>query len=60
MKQLSEEKMKISTKPKMIEWMCTHCGMRVPRGATAGRPLPGKCPKRPNNKPHVWVKNRTL
>lgn len=52
--------MKISTKPKIIEWMCTHCGMRVPRGATAGRPLPGKCPKRPNSKPHVWVKNRTL
>lgn len=50
----------INKKPQAIEWMCTHCGMKQIRGENAGRPMPSKCPKRPNNKPHVWVKNRTL
>lgn len=45
---------------KAIEWMCTHCGMKMPKGENAGRPNPGKCPKRTDGKPHVWVKNRTL
>ena len=25
-----------------------------------GRPLPGKCPRKTGDKPHSWVKNRTI
>ena len=40
-----------------IEWMCRNCGKKELRGKTAGRPQPGKCPRK-NGGPHSWVKNR--
>ena len=43
-----------------IEYMCTHCGKKVNRGDKAGRPAPGKCPRKKNGGPHSWVKNRKL
>ncbi len=43
-----------------IEYMCTHCGKKEIRNTSMGRPLPGKCPKREGNKPHVWIKNRNM
>lgn len=48
----------MATTRKMVEWMCTYCGTKVHRSNLIGRPMPGKCPKRTGNKPHVWVKNR--
>lgn len=50
--------MAISAKPKRVEWMCTHCGTKIQRSASVGRPMPGACPRKPNKGPHVWVKNR--
>ncbi len=47
-------------KPKNIQFMCTHCGMKVIRGEALGRPSPGRCPKRKDGRPHVWVKNKTM
>lgn len=41
------------------EYMCTYCGKKVTRGATFGRPSPGKCPGKSNGGPHSWVVNRT-
>ena len=43
---------------KRIEFMCTHCGRKVTKPAIAGRPEPGKCPKRTPGQPHRWVVNR--
>ena len=47
-----------------VEFMCRYCGQIVRRGATAGRPLPGNCPRRPKvagrMQPHSWVVNRKL
>jgi hypothetical protein len=43
-----------------VEWMCTHCGKREIKAQVFGRPLPGKCPRKPGDKPHTWAKNRTL
>lgn len=45
------------------EYMCTHCGAKMRLSNTAGRPLPGVCPRRPRYsngmpKPHRWVINR--
>lgn len=45
---------------KHIEYMCTHCGRKVIRSELQGRPLPGKCPRKTGDKPHSWVKNRTI
>ena len=53
-----KEGMSMATTRKMVEWMCTHCGTKVHRSNLIGRPMPGKCPKRTGNRPHVWVKNR--
>jgi len=44
--------------PKIIEYMCTYCGIKQSRAQTSGRPLPGICHRRGNNLPHRWVKNR--
>lgn len=41
-----------------IEYMCTYCGKRELRGDKAGRPSPGKCPRKKNGGPHSWVKNK--
>lgn len=48
---------------KRIEYICTHCGMRVTKNATAGRPMPGDCPRKERMKdgkmrPHTWRINR--
>ena len=47
-------------KPSSIEFMCTYCGHKSLRGVNAGRPMPGKCPRRTGNQPHRWVINRKL
>ena len=43
-----------------IEYMCSHCGQRVIRAKTIGRPNPGKCPRKKGDKPHTWVINRRI
>ncbi|WP_172794607.1 hypothetical protein [Acetivibrio ethanolgignens] len=43
-----------------IEYMCTYCGRRSCKKEGAGRPLPGKCPRRSGDQPHRWVVNRKL
>ena len=43
-----------------IEWMCTHCGQKVTRAESTGRPAPGTCPRKPGKGPHTWVKNRKI
>ena len=43
-----------------IEYMCSYCGMRKIRGKEAGRPEPGKCPRKKGDKPHSWRINRKL
>lgn len=45
---------------KHIEYMCTHCGKKEIRSENAGRPKPGKCPRKTNGGPHIWRKNRVL
>ncbi len=45
---------------KQIQWMCTHCGRKETRNENVGRPMPGKCPKKPFKGPHTWVKNRIM
>lgn len=52
--------MAIVKKIARIEWMCTHCGKKVTRSGSLGRPDPGTCPRRPNKGPHSWVKNRKI
>lgn len=43
---------------KHIEYMCTYCGARKIKGKDAGRPEPGKCPRRQGDRPHSWRINR--
>lgn len=47
-----------------IEYMCRYCGQRNTRLVAMGRPLPGKCNKRPKvaglPMPHSWVINRKI
>lgn len=43
-----------------IEYMCTCCGKKEIRNTWAGRPMPGKCPRKSGDKPHTWVVNRKL
>lgn len=50
---------------KRIEYMCSWCGRKTTRLATAGRPEPGQCPKKGKTndgklKPHTWVINRKI
>ena len=44
------------------EYMCTYCGKKVTRGATFGRPSPGKCPNQMVDHIHGWLteQNRLL
>lgn len=41
-----------------IEYQCRYCGRKESRGINAGRPQPGKCPRKTGDKPHSWVINR--
>ena len=45
-----------------VEYICTYCGMKVPRNVNSGHPMPGTCPRRkmPNGRcmPHRWIVNR--
>lgn len=55
----------MSKKATTVEYVCTWCGMKVMRAATAGRPMPGCCTRKPKSrngmtKPHTWVINRRL
>ena len=43
---------------KKVEYMCSQCGKKEVKPANAGRPLPGKCPRKQGDKPHTWVVNR--
>ncbi len=43
---------------KYVEYQCTWCGKRVTRAEGAGKPLPGKCPRKTGDKPHTWIVNR--
>ena len=45
---------------KRIEYMCIYCGKKTMRNESAGRPMPGKCPRKSNGGPHIWRKNRVL
>lgn len=50
---------------KHIEYICTYCGKRVLRGAIAGRPDPGTCPRKGKTKdgrtyPHTWRISRRI
>lgn len=49
---------KLRDKPASVEYMCTYCGAKNARGLTAGRPQPGKCPRRKGDMPHRWVVNK--
>ena len=42
------------------EWMCTACGKKEIRYVSAGRPQPGKCPRKKGDKPHSWTVNRKM
>lgn len=50
---------------KFIEYKCSYCGQTATRSATAGRPEPGNCYRKPadkngKHKPHSWVINRKI
>ena len=50
---------------KKVEYMCSYCGTKQIKPATAGRPLPGSCRAKAKSKdgkmkPHSWVKNRVI
>ena len=47
-------------KPRQIEYMCSQCGIKQVRPAFTGKPAPGKCNRRPGDKPHVWTINRKM
>lgn len=48
----------MNQKSTRTEYMCRFCGQKHLRMNVTGRPLPGKCPRRPGNQPHSWVINR--
>ena len=43
-----------------IEYMCSYCGKKQIKTKISGRPMPGKCPRKSNDRPHSWVVNRKL
>ncbi len=43
-----------------IEYMCSYCGKRVLKAKEFGRPEPGRCPRKPGDKPHTWRINRKI
>ena len=45
---------------KKIEWMCVYCGKKQILTNLQGRPMPGKCPRKTDNKPHSWRRNREM
>lgn len=45
-------------KIKFTQYKCSYCGRTETRGVNAGRPNPGKCPRKQGDKPHSWVINR--
>ena len=53
----------MADKPTRVEYVCTWCGSKSTRSASAGRPMPGNCARKPKDsngrpKPHTWVINR--
>lgn len=55
----------MATKYTRIEYKCSYCGANQSRSATAGRPDPGNCPRKPKDKngrskPHSWVVNKKI
>lgn len=45
---------------KFIQYMCSYCGKKETRAVAAGRPAPGKCPKKTKDRPHSWVINKRM
>lgn len=45
---------------KKIEYICSYCGKKIMKSQTSGRPDPGKCPRKPGDKPHTWRVNRRI
>ena len=47
-------------KREKTEYMCSYCGKKVMMAAGAGRPQPGKCPRKQGDRPHTWRINRKI
>ena len=47
----------VANKNPLVKWVCTACGQRQQRAKSAGRPAPGKCPRKKNGGGHSWVKD---
>lgn len=46
--------------PRFVEYMCYYCGAKRVQQYGHGRPMPGKCPRKQNGRPHTWVVNRKI
>lgn len=47
----------VANKNPLVKWVCTTCGQRQQRAKSAGRPNPGKCPRKKNGGGHSWVRD---
>ncbi|MBP5447189.1 MAG: hypothetical protein J6X95_03695 [Treponema sp.] len=47
----------VVNKNPLVKWVCTTCGQRQQRAKNAGRPNPGKCPRKKNGGGHSWVRD---
>ena len=47
----------VANKNPLIRWRCTTCGQMQQRAKSAGRPNPGKCPRKKNGGGHSWVRD---
>ncbi len=47
----------VANKNPLVKWVCTICGQRQQRAKSAGRPNPGKCPRKKNGGGHSWVRD---
>ncbi len=47
----------VANKNPLVKWVCSACGQRQQRAKSAGRPAPGKCPRKKNGAGHSWVRD---
>lgn len=47
----------VANKNPLVKWVCKNCGLKQQRAKSAGRPLPGKCPRKKDGGGHSWVKD---
>ena len=47
----------VANKNPLVKWVCTTCGQRQQRAKSAGRPNPGKCPRKKNGGGHSWARD---